>query len=130
MLDEPRHKTQNNFSKSSANIPPHTSQSTKTSTNSCESSICRKKSIWSIWSGGQSESSPMAQKSWSTDEYPAQKVLLVFRSPTCRGHVDAIWPSIQEVTANSTQKTVLPATEICFGKVPASISGTSHPDEV
>ena len=63
-----------------------------------------------------------AQKRQSTDECPALGEFCWYLGPpTWREHLEAMGSSVQVVTADSTQTTVLPPTEICLGKVPASI---------
>ena len=72
-----------------------------------------------------------AQKKQSGHECPFLGEFYWHVAPSWRGQLDSMQSSIQEVTADSTETTVLPPTEICLGKVPASIKegGTGHPDK-
>ena len=92
----------------------------RTSTNDSEQPIARWKSVWRISSRAQSGRFRRAQKKAEHRSVPCLwRVLLVFRSPTRRGHLDAMRSAIHLVTSCSFQTTVREPNWICLGKVPS-----------
>ena len=118
-LSEP---TRTYFPQSWANTPSRDCGRRRTPTNDPEQPISRRQSVWSISSRAQSGRFRRAQKKGRAliSALPTESSE-VFRSPTRRGHLDAMRSSIHWTTSRSFQTMVRGPRWICLGKVPSAI---------